>query len=74
MVLPKKRVSVAKHSDMGGGGQGSKGQRPTVNGHICQEIFSVFTSSSGVLSYKGLWYSGNANIEHMQLVGIRTKT
>lgn len=49
----KKRVKATKPSGMRGGGRGSKGQRATVNRHICQEIFSAFTSPSGVLSYKG---------------------
>lgn len=52
---------------MTGEGQGSKGQMATVNRHIYREISSIFTSSSGVLSYDGLWYSGNTNSAHAAL-------
>lgn len=47
------RKGVAEASDMERGGQGSWGQRATVNHHIGQEIFSFLTSSSGVLRYEG---------------------
>lgn len=64
-ILPKKEVNATKPCDMGGGGgQGSKGQRATVNRHICQEIFSLITSSSGVLSYEGFlvqWISKHSS-------------
>lgn len=72
-VSQKKGVNATKPNDKGEEGQGSKGQRATLNQHICQEIFSVFTSSSGVLSSESLWYSGNTNTAHMQLIGIQTK-
>lgn len=62
--LPKKGVTATKPSDMGEKGQCSKGQKAAVNRHICQEIFSFFTSSSGIWSYRGLWYSGNTNSSH----------
>lgn len=78
MWLKKKGVfwgggNATKPSDMGEGGQSSKGQKTTVNRHICQEIFSVFTSSSAGLSYGDFCYSGYTNTAHMQLIEIQTK-